>query len=581
MSEAKPAEGDGAPPAGEPKSQAVSFLEAHRLEYGDQVRRFLVVRVAVALVCLAILLIYEEGSPRLFAGAYVTLVIALAVTALHLLLFRGVTNLERVVVFAVFLDVLLTTALVYLTGGIYNVGFAFLYFATILSAVFLISDGAGFLVASLATTALAATAFLYWAAGNYPAFRPLPLVPPQFYDPQAVELRWGRITANLIGVAFAFHGVAFLASRLPYRLSQARILYDEILEQMVEGVVAIDRRGRILLANAEVRRLLNWGHGDSLAGRRYEHILRREEDQQVLQVLARGEDVDTELELNIRGRGPQAVEVRTTVLHDSRDRVRGVVGIFRDLSLRKRLEATEARLARLADTEEMALGIAHEIRNPLGSIRGAVQELTAQAREDDIDRRLSEIVQRESTRLDRIVQQFLDFARMRPPIRVNLDLGQLVEETAMLLARRPEATGVTIECEPPEAYPVSVDPDQLRQAFLNVGVNGLDALGGKGLLRFRFTRTDLPSISRAGILGTRTGIEVAIENDGPPLTPEAARKVFTPFFTTKKGGLGLGMAITQKIVRHHGGDITCTEGALSGPSFNVLLPLAGSEETAA
>lgn len=549
---------------------SLSFLEAHQLEYEGQTRRFLIGRVLVVLLCLALLLVYEEGHPRLFTAAYVTLIVGLGLTAAHLVWLRWTRNLERLVQAAVVLDLLLVTSLSYTTGGISNVGFAFLYFAVILSAVFLVSDRAGLLVASLATMALASISLLYWIGGHSSGFS-LPFVSASLYE--KVDMRGGRITANLIGVVFAFHGVALLAARLPYRLSQARILYDEILERMGEGVVAIDRRGRILLANAEARRLLNWNHSGALAGKRYADILRREEDQQVLDVLARGQSFETELLLQIRGRGSLAVEVRTTVLHDERGRVRGVVGIFRDLSLRKRLEATQARLARLADTEEMALGIAHEIRNPLGSIRGAVQELTAGERDDPIETRLAQIVQRESTRLDRIVQQFLDFARMRPPIRQRLDVWELVEETALLLARRPEAAGVTIECPQAGPFWVEVDPDQLRQALVNIGVNALESLSGKGLVRFGHQATELARRKQDGV-GAQQGVEVFIENDGPPLSPEARRKVFTPFFTTKKGGLGLGMALTQKVVRIHEGDLSCDEGSLGGACFRIVLPLS-------
>ncbi|HBP21472.1 MAG TPA: hypothetical protein DEA08_27250 [Planctomycetes bacterium] len=563
-----------------PGNAGLTFLEAHDLQYRNQVQWFLLVRVVVALACLVTLLIYEEGHPRRFPVAYGLLVAAVGLTAAHLLAVQLREEvIERWVYFAVVIDLLLESALVYLTGGIYNLGFALLFFGTILFTVLLISEKAGMLVASGATLTLALTAILYWAAANAGSWgdssQPftLPFVPPEFYG-AAVDLRWGRVTANLIGVGLAFHGVAFLAGRLPYRVGDSRILFDEILEQMGEGLVAIDRRGNIALANAEARRLLNWQHLRQPSGHRFEQVLRRREDRVVLELLSRGEDAEAQLELQLRGRGQISVNARTTVLRDDRGNVRGVIGIFHDLSLHKQLEETERRLARLADTEAMALGIAHEIRNPLGSIRGAIQELIHHAYEDPTDKRLAEIVLRESDRLDRILQQFLDFARMRPPLRRRVDLGELVEETALLLEQREDAADLVVESEVEPAY-LEADPDQLRQALLNIGLNGVEALQGAGRLRLRVEPTMLRAreqTSGGSLLAEREAFVVSIENDGPPIKPEDLEHIFTPFFTTKRGGIGLGMAIAQKVVRSHGGDLTVEESALGGPCFRVVLP---------
>ena len=558
-------------------SAGVSFLEHHRRAYARQVQWLLVSRVAVILACLAALLLYEEGDPRQFASAYATLVAALGLAAGQLAWLRRAGDLERMVGLAVVLDLLTETAVTYFTGGIYNVGFAFLYFGTILTAVLLLSERAAFLCASAASTALALTALVYWWASNSGGLR-LPLVDPALYED--AHLRWGRVTANLIGVTLAFHGVAFLGTQLPYRMSRVGILYDEVLERMREGLVAIDRRGHIVLVNAEACRLLNWGRATNLLGQPFDRVLRRREDRKVLEILARGEDVHCEVLLEIRGRAPLPVEVMTSVLVDARQGVRGVIGIFRDLTLKHRLEEMQTRLDRLTSTEEMAQGLAHELRTPLASIRGAVQELTTRELQDDADRRLSDIVRRESDRLDRLLQQFLDFARMRPLIRQRLELRRLCEETVLLLRRRPEAQAVQIECDPGAEHWVSGDPDQLRQALLNVGANALEAVNGQGSVRFSLGPEERPLLSTGPErrLDSRPGVELRIEDDGPnPIPADQRSRVFLPFFTTKKGGMGLGLAITQKILRLHEGDITCGGGARGGTCFRLWLPLAPSQ----
>lgn len=550
-----------------------SFLDVHRREYAEQVRRVLLVRVVVILVCLAVLLIYEEGVPRLLAGAHVALILATAVSAAHLIVYRWVQNYERFVLVGVVLDFLFAAVLSYLTGGVLNTGSTVLFFAVILEAVLLVSDQAGRFVASAATVSLVVTAVAYWFANT--SNLELPAVPPSLYA--YVPLRWGRITGNLFAVLVAYHGVALLAARLPYRVSTVRILYDEVIERMREGLVAIDNVGHIVLVNQEACRLLNWSDPPSLVGRRFEEVLRRREDRTVLDVLARGSDVHAELTLAIRGRHPMDVEVTTTVLSDVGGRVRGVVGIFRDLSLKRRLEEAERRVARLAGTEEVAMGIAHEIRTPLASIRGAVQELTRQQPADAADRRLADVVRRESDRLDRLLQGFLDYARMRPPLATQLDVTHLVQETVELVRRRDDAAGVTITVSAPGPFLVTGDGDYLRQAFTNIVVNALEALGGEGRLAITLRPVQLTQQLSEGPerrFEARRAVELAFDNDGPPIETSDAERVFTPFFTTKAGGHGLGLAITQKIARMHGGTLLCDAGELGGACFRMQLPLA-------
>ncbi len=559
-------------PAPAPASRA-TFLDVHRREYGEQVRRVLLARVIVILICLAVLLIYEEGVPRLLAGAHVAMVLATAVSALHLLVYRWVRNYERFVLVGVCLDFVFTAALSYLTGGVLNTGSTVLFFAVILEAVLLVSDRAGRYAASAATAAQVGTALAYWYANT--SNLELPAVPPALYA--YMPMRWGRITGNLFAVLVAYHGVALLAARLPYRVSTVRILYDEVIERMREGLVAIDNRGHIVLVNPEACRLLNWSDPRSLVGRRYEEVLRRREDRTVLDVLARGSDVHTELSLSIRGRAPMDVEVTTTVLPDVGGRVRGVVGIFRDLSLKRRLEEVERRVARLAGTEEVAMGIAHEIRTPLAAIRGAVQELTRGQRADDGDRRLADVVRRESDRLDRLLQGFLDYARMRPPLSTQVDVTQVVQEVVELVRRRDDAAGVSIEVGAAGPFPVIGDGDYLRQAFTNIVVNAVEAMKGQGRLVVTLRPVELTQQRSEGAerrLETRRGVELAFDNDGPPIDAADAERVFTPFFSTKTGGHGLGLAITQKIARMHGGTLVCEPGDLGGVCFRMQLPLA-------
>jgi two-component system sensor histidine kinase PilS (NtrC family) len=348
-----------------------------------------------------------------------------------------------------------------------------------------------------------------------------------------------------------------------------------------------------------------------MAGRRFPELLKRREDRRILELLTSEENLHEEVELDMRGRGVVAVDVKTAVLRDHRGRVRGVIGVFADATLPRRVAEAETRLARLEGVEEMALGIAHEIRNPLASIRGAVQELvpSGDARWNDDDRKLAGIIRRESDRLDKIVGEFLAFARARPPERVLHDVNKLVEEVVLLVKTRDDAKDFDVKAVfETGATTARIDVGQLKQVLLNIGINALEAMkkgepltpGSRARLetalanerpptpgsrprpqraRLHFTvrpaelaaRSELPGGGRQ--LASRQGVDITIEDDGPGIPPDMRAKVFLPFFTTKKTGLGLGLAIAQKIVRDHGGDIVCEASLTGGARFRITLPL--------
>lgn len=585
-----------------PRWQA--FFDAHHHDLARGVEWLLVGRLMIVLGCLVLVLLLDQGIPANFA-AYSLLVFAALLSAGYLLVFRyrPVQNLELFVQAQIVGDVLLESILVYTTGGVYDMGFVVLYFASILSASLLVSERAGFVIASTATVSLALVALAY-AVSKDMGMTP-PLVNAELVH--NVDVKWNEVVTRLIQAGFGFHLVAALAALFPYRMTRVRILYDEILDSMREGLVAIDNAGRIVFVNREARRLLNWEGLKRLEGRRFTEELRRREDAKILELLTSEQDIQEEVELELRGRGVFALDVKTTVLRDGRDRVRGVIGVFADATQKRLVAEMETRLARLEGTEEMALGIAHEIRNPLASIRGAVQELvrTGDSRWSDDDRKLASIVHRESDRLDKIVGEFLAFARNRPPERHPFDVARLVEEVALLIAQREDAKPFDVKADVQGGPFVSlVDAGQLRQVLLNVGINAIEAMkkqeapaplpsaagtpaastpsGGRrrearGRLQFVVRATELPARSAlpggGSLVAARPSVEVAVDDDGPGVPVEQRTKVFMPFFTTKKAGLGLGLALVQKIVRDHGGDVRCESSASGGARFRIVLPL--------
>jgi signal transduction histidine kinase len=232
--------------------------------------------------------------------------------------------------------------------------------------------------------------------------------------------------------------------------------------------------------------------------------------------------------------------------------------IYRDMSLKDKQIMQAEKMAAIG---ELAAGIAHEIRNPLGIITGSAE--TVQKHEDQkIREEMTHYILEESKRINELISTFLDFGRPKEPQLVSCDLREVLEKTLLLLSPQARTLGVEIKKEIPQSpLRVSIDPDQMRQAFTNLGVNALEAMPHGGVLRVT-------------VMGNaKSRILVKFSDTGKGIPEEVRAKVFDPFFTTKEGGTGLGLSIAHRIITQHGGDITVEEAGERGSTFTITLPL--------
>jgi signal transduction histidine kinase len=223
------------------------------------------------------------------------------------------------------------------------------------------------------------------------------------------------------------------------------------------------------------------------------------------------------------------------------------------------------RADRLATIGELAAGAAHEIRNPLTSIRSSLQYLESRCREEN-ERKLLGVALQETDRIDEILAALLSFSRPSEIHKEPCDLTSLLEETVALVSIQARAKGVEVRTSvPPGSVLVNADRSQLKQVFLNVFLNAIQAMDGGGALC-----VDEMVLERGMTL-------VRVADNGPGISEEALEKVFDPFFTTKKGGTGLGLSICYTIVKAHGGEIEIRSRLGEGTTVFVTLP-ANPEE---
>jgi signal transduction histidine kinase len=232
--------------------------------------------------------------------------------------------------------------------------------------------------------------------------------------------------------------------------------------------------------------------------------------------------------------------------------------IYRDMSLKDKQIMQAEKMAAIG---ELAAGIAHEIRNPLGIITGSAE--TVRKHEDQkIREEMTSYILEESKRINGLVSTFLDFARPKEPKLMSCDLREVLEKTLLLLSPQAKTLGVEIKKEiPQKPLHVSIDPDQMRQAFTNLGVNALEAMPNGGILKVMVLEN------------ARDKVLVRFSDTGKGIPKEVQTKVFDPFFTTKDGGTGLGLSIAHRIITHHGGDINVEGGEGKGSTFTIALPL--------
>src|SRR4051812_23644499 len=231
---------------------------------------------------------------------------------------------------------------------------------------------------------------------------------------------------------------------------------------------------------------------------------------------------------------------------------------------------------RLAALGEMAAGLAHEIRNPLGAIKGAAQLLmtadgTPPQHQHSENAEFLQIIVEEANRLNNVVTRFLDYARAERPGREGADKGDLnnvVRKTVQLLQKE-QHTKIDLRVRTDEQLPmVAGDPESLLQVFLNLGQNALQAMPDGGTLEVLTTRR------RRSRLGYGQFCEVRFRDTGIGIPRDRLKKLFIPFYTTKQKGTGLGLAISHRIINQHGGTIEVRSTIGQGSTFSVFLPAA-------
>jgi len=460
-----------------------------------------------------------------------------------------------------FFDAFLVTAIVHVTGGEES-QFAALYILVNTSAALMLPIGGSLLLAVLGCVLYAADVLLLSDAAMSAA------VAQQLAVFFVVALGTGTIGARLKRMSSA-------TEELAEELTQVRLQAADILRNIRSGIVTVDERGILVYANPAAAELLDEDL-DGLLGRAFEPlVVARSVGLRDAAARALREGVHVQREEAVMTAGGRTFPVGITTTSNVVDATyggRSVTVIFQDISDLKRLEEFRRRAERLEAVAELSASLAHEIKNPLASIRSAVEQLGRSKQASADEQTLADLVVRESDRLSRLLTEFLDFARTRVTSIGTVDLVAIARAAATMAQSHPSRPStVEVFVEAP-ATPVLIDGDEdlLHRAIFNLALNAVQASGHGGRVVVSVDAA-LYGPLPPGVLYPRDAVSIVVEDSGPGIAPEVQDRLFEPFTTTKPGGSGLGLSVVHRAVEAHRG-IVLVDSSDRGTTFRIVLP---------
>lgn len=469
-------------------------------------------------------------------------------------------------------DVLTVTAFIHFTGGITSY-FQLLYVLPIVGAS-AVQMRRGARRVALFSALLYGGLVLYQYSGGSGYISGASVADVRPFLPN-VRVASYTVAAN----AIAFVAVALLSGSLAERLQRAdarlavastaladlQAFNQHVIESLTSGLVTTDRAGHIVTFNRAAEQIT--GHDAAgVIGRPVADVLQAPESFAALLAHDLGGAAARRADYAYRTADGTRREIGLSATHlVTPDGRAGYLLTFQDVTEIRRLERDARRRQRLAAVGEMAAGIAHEIRNPLASMRGSIQVLRSELSLSEEQATLMDIVLRESDRLNETIRSFLAYARPQAAVPLPVDLVRVLQEAAILLRNSPECRPEhRIDVDgPPEGMVVAADEHQIRQVVWNLATNGLRAMPSGGTLRL----VARPALDGDGHVG------LSVIDEGVGIPPEQLDTLFQPFHGSFGQGSGLGLAIVHRIVQDHRGEVVVESEVGGGTEVTVRLPL--------
>ena len=469
-------------------------------------------------------------------------------TIIYALLLNKIRNLVLFTYIQLILDVFAEIILIYITGGVES-WFAFTLILTVLSSSIVLNKKAGFVTASLSGILYGGLLDLqYYGVLNIPH---TVISERQFLYNIFIHILSLYITAYLSGnLTSRLEKTSRKLEEKVTNLKDLELFNMKVIESLPSGLFTTDRNGNVQIFNRAA---------EEITGVKKDLVTLKGIDNALPFLSFPFKEGRREEILHTGKNKHKIIGLTVSVLRDASGQETGYIGIFQDLTPFKSLEAEIKQKEKWATIGELSANIAHEIRNPLASMRGSIEML----RDDKIPQKhkekLMDIALKEMERLNDIITDFLMYSSPRPLEKSRTDLHLLLDETLSLLRNTEQNRGNISIIKGFEGSLFSmVDPQKIRQVFWNLGMNAIESMKDGG---------ELSVLTKdAGGL-----ISITFSDTGPGVPPASAEKIFYPFFTTKDKGTGLGLSIAYRIIEEHKGRLTLKSIPGIKTTFEIIL----------
>jgi len=454
-------------------------------------------------------------------------------------------------------DIIIASAVIYVTGGMSS-PFIFFYALIIIFANIMLTRNAGY-VAATSSAALYLIIVLYQLHQEYSfSIKEFPLSPIVLEDKELTYAFFKIAGFLFVAMLSGYLSERMRLTRKELRESKENLvilenLHENILQNLISGVITLDLQRRLISINKTALEILGITSVDKVMGKELNNLIPMLSIEKSL--TKRSEE---SLHSTTDGRH-LTLEFSSSILKNSEGETGGYIIIFQDITevkeLEKRLRASE----KMALMGQLAAGLAHEIRNPLSSISGAIEVLCDEVKPTEDNTHLLNVVTQEVQRLNLLVEDFLLFARPIQKPEVSVDISQVIDKTVELFSSATHRNGLQVVVNTEKELYVQVDPYRLKQVIWNLLLNAIQAMpnGGKIVVEAHLEEGD---------------VVIKVLDEGCGINEGVIPRIFEPFFTTKGGGTGLGLAIVKRVVEGHDGRINVISSEDKGTAFIITLP---------
>ena len=533
----------------------------------------------VSVILGALIIIRFKGThveiTHAQSAPYILLAVIYFTNVVYIFLIKYLGRIRLQAYFQLFFDTVFITVFIYTTGGIDSI-FSFLFILNIISGSILFSRKGGIIIASSSSILYGLMLDLHY----YGLIHPLGSRVNIASDSYNSSFLFYTILVNMA----AFYLVGYLSGFLVEQTKRSRaelketrldlnnleILHESIINSVTSGLIVLDDKERVILFNPTAEKILG-SHTRQISGLSLASALPAL-GRHVQSVTEMRPSVTMPPFMDILYQKPDGATIylRLSIspLHYLSTEKGGKIIVFQDVTEIKRIEENMKKVEGLALVGEMAAGIAHEIRNPMASISGSIEVLKEGLAWDSTESQLMAIVSREIDRLNQLISDFLLFARPKETKWRTFDLNQVIMESLTLFKNGPRWNeNVSVLTHFMDSVTIESDPDQIKQVLWNLFLNACDAMPDGGILdigtKWVFETPE----------STNKNVAIVIHDTGSGFDPITLPKLFTPFFTTKEGGSGLGLATVKRIIDQLQGRISGHNHPDGGAEIAIILPM--------